>query len=629
MGDRKEAKMQITPETPGRVAVLNPFESPSDYHSLQEHVVSSPSVFKSTKASSTPGKFRWSIDQLALINPVEIDSEDVRRQAMYLSHARLDKEMEDKRQKAIEEFFTKRLIVPSPWTDPEGKQVSQFHSTKCIDLSNISPIGRQLTVQSGKNNAACQTVLSLPVDFNLEKILGDYFKTEEFADQSQENLSSSSLRRKLFLEENGSVSECLSPSLQSPCNNQPPSLGVLCSIDISPVRCRSPLETSSSGQFSSSPIQGGTRAYSLGSITSPTFPEKSPANTASPTFSPIAFQIRKTPLSEQRKFMFRSPDVPSSSKSNMRTSPNTRSPYIDGCSPIKNCSSMKLGACKGTAQYQTSLIRIPITLENHNQEEDNKENAPPAEGLFPKMENSINLRHQDGDTFAHGTHLVVATVSIAPDLSEACEQGLSSLQEIEGSKENNTVDMVDPIEVSDENAWVKETVGNSNMPMTSFMTGITFSIESSHMFMSPLAESSAIPCDSSSIQVDSGYNTQTCGSSLMDAVGAESSCRENDPHAYDVPNKSELLKTKELPGLNRKDSHLLGAKSPEKRPCFHKVKTYNTIFSQNAACNFATWKHTGEHQIQGLHSNASLPSPRTLDGISTRHSMQQPTEMPL
>ncbi|XP_050804795.1 protein aurora borealis isoform X3 [Gopherus flavomarginatus] len=545
MGDAKETKMQITPKTPGRATVLNPFESPSDYYSLQEQIVSSPSVFKSTKSSSTPGKFRWSIDQLALINPVEIDSEDIRRQAMYLSHARIDKEMEDKRQKAIEEFFTKSLIVPSPWTDHEGKQVSQFHSsTKCIDLNNISPIGRQLTVQPGKSNAACQTVLSLPVDFNLEKILGEYFRTGEFADQSQESLSSSSLRRKLFLDENGSVSECLSLSPQSPCNNPPASLGVLCSIDISPARCRSPVETSSSGQFSSSPIQGGTRAYSLGSITSPTFPERSPANIASPTFSPIAFQIRKTPLSEQRKLTFRSPDVSSAPVSNRMTPPSTRSPYIDGCSPIKNYSPMRLGACRGTAQYQTSLIRIPFTLENHNEEAEDKENALPAEVLLSQMDTGVNLQQQDGDTFAHGTHLVVATVSISPDHSEACEQGLASLQDIEGLKENNTVDMVDSVEVSDENTWVKECVGNSSMPMTSFMTGITFSIESSHMCISPLAESSVIPCDSSSIQVDSGYNTQTCGSSIMDTVGAENNCRDNNVHSYEAQNKSQLSKTK-------------------------------------------------------------------------------------
>ncbi|KAK0677906.1 BORA protein, partial [Pygoscelis papua] len=535
MGDTKEAKMQITPETPGRVTVLNPFESPSDYYTLQEQIVSSPSVFKSTKSSSTPGKFRWSIDQLALINPVEIDSEDVRRQAMYLSHARIDKETEDRRQKAIEEFFTKRLIVPSPWTEHEGKQVSQFSSTKSIHLNNISPIGRQLTLQPGKSNASCQTVLSLPVDFNLEKILGEYFRTDEFADQSQENLSSSSLRRKLFLEENGTVSECLSPSLHSPCGSQP--LGVLCSIDISPVRCRSPLETSSSGQFSSSPIQGGTRAYSLGSITSPTFPEGSPAQNGSPTFSPIAFHIRKTPLSDQRKFTFRSPDIPSSS--NRMTPPSTRSPYIDGCSPIKSCSPMRLGARRGTTQYQTSVIRIPIAVENHGEDEEDKENASPAEARFPEMDNGRNLCQQDGDTFAHGTHLVVATVSIAPDHSEVCHQRLSSFQAIEGSKENNTVDMADAAEVSEENTWIKETIGTSNTPMTSFMTGITFSIENSRMCMSPLAESSAIPCDNSSIQVDSGYNTQTCGSSIMDTAGAENSCRENDVNTNVFQNKSQ------------------------------------------------------------------------------------------
>ncbi|NXI70323.1 BORA protein, partial [Anseranas semipalmata] len=533
MGDTKEAKMQITPETPGRVTVLNPFESPSDYYTLQEQIVSSPSVFKSTKSLSTPGKFRWSIDQLALINPVEIDSEDVRRQAMYLSHARIDKETEDRRQKAIEEFFTKRLIVPSPWTEHEGKQVSQFNSTKSIDLNNISPIGRQLTLQPGKSNAACQTVLSLPVDFNLEKILGEYFRTDEFADQSQENLSSSSLRRKLFLEENGSVSECLSPSLHNPCSSQP--LGVLCSIDISPVRCRSPLETSSSGQFSSSPIQGGTRAYSLGSMTSPTFPEGSPVHNGSPTFSPIAFHIRHTPLSDQRKLTFRSPDIPSAS--NRMTPPNTRSPYIDGCSPIKNCSPMRLGGCRGTAQYQTSVIRIPFAVENHDEDED-KENASPAEVRFPEMDNGINLCQQDGDAFSHGTHLVVATVSIAPDHSEACHQRLSSFQDTEGSKENNTVDMADAAEVSEENAWIKETIGNSNAPMTSFMTGITFSIENSRMCMSPLAESSANPCDNSSIQVDSGYNTQTCGS-IMDTVAAENSCRENDVNTNIFQNKSQ------------------------------------------------------------------------------------------
>lgn len=182
------------------------------------------------------------------------------------------------------------------------------------------------------------------------------------------------------------------------------------------------------------------------------------------------------------------------------TPPSTRSPYIDGCSPIKNCSPMSLGGCRGSAQYQTSVIRIPFAVENHDEDED-KENAAPAEVRFPEMDNGINLCQQDGDAFAHGTHLVVTTVSIAQDHSEACHQRLSSFQDTEGLKENNTVDMADAAEVSEENAWIKETIGNSNAPMTSFMTGITFSIENSRMCMSPLAESSANPCDSSSIQV--------------------------------------------------------------------------------------------------------------------------------
>eukprot|EP00069_Balaena_mysticetus_P000602 bmy_14695T0 len=289
MGDVKESKMQITPETPGRIPVLNPFESPGDYSNLHEQTVSSPSVFKSTKLP-TPGEFRWSIDQLAVINPVEIDPEDIHRQALYLSRSRIDKDVEDQRQKAIEEFFTKDVIVPSPWTDHEGKQLSEYDSS--ININNESPIGRKLTIHSETSNAACQTLLSLPVDFNLEKVLGDYFRADEFADQSPGNLSSSSLRRKLFLDGNGSISDSLPPaSPRSPRSGAEASLEVFYSIDLSPVQCRSPVQTPSSGQFSSSPIQGSAKKYSLGSITSP-----SPIS--SPTFSPIAFQIGKTPLSE-------------------------------------------------------------------------------------------------------------------------------------------------------------------------------------------------------------------------------------------------------------------------------------------------------------------------------------------
>uniref|UniRef100_A0A8B9GB36 Protein aurora borealis n=1 Tax=Amazona collaria TaxID=241587 RepID=A0A8B9GB36_9PSIT len=284
------------------------------------------------------------------------------------------------------------------------------------------------------------------------------------------------------------------------------------------------------------------------------------------------------------------------------TPPATRSPYIDGCSPIQKSSPMRLGACRRTTQFQTSVIRIPIAVENHGENEEDKENASPSEARFPEIDNGITLRQQDGDTFTHGTHLVVATVSITPD-----HQRLSSFQDMEGSKENNTVDMADIAEVSEENIWIKEAIGNSNAPMTSFMTGITFSIENSRVFMSPLAESSTIPCDNSSIQVDSGYNTQTCGSSIMDTAGGQNSCRENDVSTNVFQNKSQLLRTKEVSVSNHKDNQLLRAKSPEKQSCFQKAKPHCTVFGQNATCNVSAWKHQNGNQVQGFSTVTAKP----------------------
>ncbi|XP_005213896.1 protein aurora borealis isoform X4 [Bos taurus] len=578
MGDVKESKMQITPETPGRIPVLNPFESPGDYSNLHEQTVSSPSVFKSTKLP-TPGEFRWSIDQLAVINPVEIDPEDIHRQALYLSRSRIDKDVEDKRQKAIEEFFTKDVIVPSPWTDHEGKQLSEYHSSKCINTNNESPVGRKLTIHSEKSNAACQTLLSLPVDFNLEKILGDYFRADEFADQSPGNLSSSSLRRKLFLDGNGSISDSLPPaSPRSPRSGAQTSLEVFYSIELSPVQCRSPVQTPSSilfprkllrnieysslcytGQFSSSPIQDSAKRYSLGSITNP-----SPIS--SPTFSPVAFQIGKTPLSEQRKFAFHSPDASSGTNCNGITNPYIRSPYIDGCSPIKNWSPMRLEMCRGGAQYRTSLIRVPFTLEARSEEEEDQAAVPSTDASAPVTGMAgVHLPQLGSDTSPCGAHLVVTAMSITQSQSGASEKELELLQDVESEKKNNTVDMVDPIEIADETTWIKEPVHNGNLPAADSVSGMAFSIENSHMCLSPLAESSVLPCESSNIQMDSGYNTQNCGSNIMDTVGAESYCKESDAQTLEVENKSRVFNTKQDHSMQRcwmKTSNLPQCSSP-------------------------------------------------------------------
>ncbi|XP_023368961.1 LOW QUALITY PROTEIN: protein aurora borealis [Otolemur garnettii] len=537
MGDVKESKMQITPETPGRIPVLNPFESPNDYSNLHEQTLASPSVFKSTKLP-TPGQFRWSIDQLAVINPVEIDPEDIHRQALYLSHSRIDKDVEDKRQKAIEEFFTKDVIVPSPWTEHEGKQLSEYHPSKCECTK--SHVNENLVMHSRRSCTACQTLLSLPVDFNLEKILGDYFRADEFADQSPGNLSSSSLRRKLFFDGNRSISDSLpSASPRSPHSGAQASVEVFYSIDLSPVQCRSPVQTPGSGQFSSSPIKANAKKYSVGSITSP-----SPIS--SPAFSPVEFHIGKTPLSEQRKFTFHSPDASSGTNSNGITNKYIRSPYIDGCSPIKNWSPMSLEMCRGGPQYETSLIHIPFTLETHDEDKEDKETISSTDVSSPGVDAAeIHLRQLNSDASTRGTRLRVTAMSITHNQSSASEKELAPLQDVESKEENNTVDMVDPIELGDESTWIKGLVDSRSLPRTDFVSGLSFSIENSNMCMSPLAENSVIPCESTNIQVDSGYGVQNCGSSIMDTVGVESYCKERDVQTYKWETKSQVLNIKE------------------------------------------------------------------------------------
>ncbi|KAE8626086.1 hypothetical protein XENTR_v10006496 [Xenopus tropicalis] len=596
MGD---VRTQLTPETPGRAAILNPFESPSDYCSLHEPFVSSPSIFKPTKSAVTPQQFRWSIDQLAAINPVEIDPEDIHRQALFLSRAKTDKETEERRQKAIEEFFTKRTIVPSPWTQHEGKQAAPFHSTKCADLSHESPIGRVQAVQSGKSSVGCQTNLSLPVNFNLEKVLGEYFRAEENEDQSQDNLSSSSLRRKLFLDGHASGSEGSSSSSphEGPYYDPPTSLGVLCSIDLSPVRCRSPTQTPSSGQFSSSPIQGGRRAYSLGSAASPTFLEKSPASVTSPLFSPIAINLGKTPNAEQKRLIFPSPETLSASTSMVNAC--SRSPYIEGCSPIKSIFHIKSRSCRGNAQYRTSLFQIPFALEHQTED---KENSPPSSMKSPESDISTRFHElenivPDGHVMMGGEPIVSPTVYMQQDYMQSSEE----------LKVNDTVEMVEPVETEDDHSWPKETVATDNIPMASFMTGMTFSGESSHMCMSPLAESSVIPCENSSIQVDSGYTTQTCGSCIMDGIGTESTYKENDTHISDIQNKCQHFK--EISSIDCKNQ-LLEPESPEFQQPTQKGQNKLARYSINTGM----WKLTGDRAINKLNKNGRVQSPpRTLD----------------
>ncbi|KAB5523530.1 hypothetical protein PHYPO_G00153590 [Pangasianodon hypophthalmus] len=520
MGD--VAEIQITPDTPGRPAILNPFESPTDYHRLHEPLVPSPSVFKFSRASSaTPAKFKWSIDEMASLLPVHIDPEDIHRQALFMSQTRTDAEIEQKRQNAIEQFFTKGAIVPSPWGPLASKQSSLQSHEKKAGLS--SPLVTEEHPSAKKIHATCQTILSLPVDFDIEKVLGDYYRTDEVSEQVQESLSSSSLRRKLFLDGHASGSDSSSP----PSPEREAHAGsreMMSSIIVSPVKCGITATTPSSGQFSSSPIQERGRAYSLGSMTSPMFPERSSPLFKSPTVSPIVQQHSVTPQSGERKRLsFLSPDGLPSCSQNMAVNRCGESPYVEGCSPIRSCSPL----------HPQHSSRSSSILHPHLQDTEDILLSEP----LPTMElDSCS----PGVRAGHGES----------------QESLPDSERMEQSKPNeDELGRLSPCPFPEEEEEEEEEVEEEEVPsgeefcqLSSSRTRSVSNAESTRMFVSMLAEGSMVPYDVS-MQVDSGYNTySTCTTSLMDTVSTDSQSKEpQDTHmaeeglTHSKHTKSKLL----------------------------------------------------------------------------------------
>ncbi|RXN02829.1 aurora borealis [Labeo rohita] len=490
MGDI--AEIYITPETPGRPAILNPFESPNDYHRLHEPLMPSPSVFKSSKSSSaTPAKFKWSIDEMANLLPVEIDPEDIHRQAMFLSQARADAEIEEKRQNAIEQFFTKGAIVPSPWGPPAAKQAVKVPHQK----SPLSPLVTEPVQPSKKINAICQTVLSLPVDFNLEKVLGDYYKTEELTEQVQESLSSSSLRRKLFLDGHDSGSESSTPSSPDRYSHNVPSSSreMMSSVIVSPLQCGIPTGTPLSGQFSSSPIQGQCRAYSLGSVTSPMFSERSSPAFKSPVLSPIRLQHSVTPVSGERKRLsFLSPNGVPMGSSDMDMNRCGESPLVEGCSPIRSCSPFQSRPRNRGCMWASPTHISPILLHPTLQD---KENINPSEPL-PTMDLDANSTGPHTTREEHQSLGSESESSVA--VSEQMDQDEHFVKDAGGSSETErreNEEVVSSRSGEESCGWVPEEDNVSPVRLSSSRTGSVPNAESTHMFVSMLAEGSITPYD--------------------------------------------------------------------------------------------------------------------------------------
>ncbi|XP_037322351.2 protein aurora borealis [Pungitius pungitius] len=531
MGDRVELALQITPETPGRPSVRNPFESPNDYHHLREPLMPSPSVFKSKPCKATPPRFNWSIDEMASLLPVHIDQEDIQRQSLYLSQTRMDSDIEEKRQNAIEQFFTKGAIVPSPWAAPNTRKGPQMYMK-----SSKSPV---IAEEPEKISVSCQTTLSLPVALDLEKVLGDYYRNDEPCDGGvQESLSSSSLRRKLFLDGQGAYCGSDSSSPPSPerghgcaaadrlsLHREEGAAGrvegdAASSIFFSPLSCGLSAATPSTGQFSSSPIQRGRfRDCSLGSIASPLFPDRSsPAGLVSPTISPIVAHGARTPIcsAEKRQLCNFTPLGVSLDKN---LTPCNESPFVEGCSPIRSCSPHQL---HGAGEPQHNGRPRPRHRGRCLA-------SPPLISpiLDPKLQDPREAEHQ----LPFSSPPSAASSSSSLPLMELDPSPPQSGDAHQGRDPTEPVKMDEGKEPEGSSGDEEEEEGGGGAALSGRLTssrmGNVSAAEGSRMFASLLAEGSSIRYDSS-MQVDSGYNTTSAGAaSLIDAPGADCHGKES------------------------------------------------------------------------------------------------------
>ncbi|XP_038053392.1 protein aurora borealis-like isoform X2 [Patiria miniata] len=282
---------------------LNPFEADSvDSLHLTQF---SPSVFARSAATPASSKksslFRWSIDQLAILHPADIDEHALQQEST------LDSDTEERAQLAIEQFFSQQHLVPSPWSvkrpikhvtfSPNPPTVSEAKdSNSCSEAPERSSHDNENSCQNKeRTEVSCQTTVTLPVDFDLQAVLGDQFAFNDSQAEGVNELSSSSLRRKLFSQ--GEASPIISPvGVGLDHQISPERIPDIPSPQISPIRQVDDTTLSASdishvqtpgsvqSQFSSSPIsskltprrwtpysQGSRAASSVGHIGSPSF----------------------------------------------------------------------------------------------------------------------------------------------------------------------------------------------------------------------------------------------------------------------------------------------------------------------------------------------------------------------
>jgi len=261
----------------------NPFESHDTVDQLHLHCMS-PSVFAVVQSPSsqetTVNDQFWSIEQQAELYPVHISEDSPKKQT--INHRYFRKEAESKTQEQIELYFsTYHDITSPPDLAPTGPL--KLDTSPDRDVSYTQP-------DSGKCSKWTQTCLTLPpvLPAPVENVLRQYGLIMNIDDDGANNLSNSTLRRKLFNADNNMFSDADESSPLPSSSDSEDETGSPVAVLTPGKMLRTPVMAKTSGltsaQWSSSPLRG---PMACGSAGRHRWTSHSPPELGSPMFSPI------------------------------------------------------------------------------------------------------------------------------------------------------------------------------------------------------------------------------------------------------------------------------------------------------------------------------------------------------
>ncbi|XP_060074440.1 protein aurora borealis-like [Ylistrum balloti] len=391
--------------TPKGEIITNPFDN-GMYGEVGGPIFMSPGVFavRSSPDNEEKKVFSWAIEHIAELNPADIEENPKQQTA----HSLPDRETEARVQQAIEKYFSDNLVAPSPWSDPKAPVIKTTPNSderlpkSCLEPDLQGSIQKQLPQKSIRTQeVGCQTMLTLPVDFDINNVLGQHMTCELSDENNQEMLSTSSLRRKLFFQADTS-SVAPSPVKAGPFEGDHSLVNICASPRVLPVKQTklpeswdqaTPLKTPSRNQFSSSPIKN------TDSLPLPKHSHSPPLEDFSDTeLSPI-FRGHQSRTAKSRSSGFFVPHEGSFVEDDIFSAGERKAlftqdlPLSPEISPIKSQINWDVSPEEGRHPSRTSLESpgiSPIRSESPYNEEN-------ADGSFIQDNKGFTLEEEDDD----------------------------------------------------------------------------------------------------------------------------------------------------------------------------------------------------------------------------------------